>query len=271
MSNAKPNGRTKKRPVNTGKKQAQSSVVHVPRSAAAAALSPRQQDQLEGHRARVLARPDRPETELIRAESGLVMRAASSQDGGLHGAALFDAFGTASDPFLGNAMQTVCSLIHTEGQPTAEQFNAAVAVVAAVAPENELEATLALQIVGADSAARRCLRMMGKCDFAEQHKMYGDLANKFMRTTTGLVEALAKLRRGGEQVVRHVHVHEGGQAVVADQFHNHPGGGGKANLAAQPHATAIEEGPALLGSDAPGREVSAALNAERAVPDARRA
>jgi hypothetical protein len=33
-----------------------------------------------------------------------------------------------------------------------------------------------------------------------------------------LVEALAKLRRGGEQTVRveHVHVHEGGQAIVGN-------------------------------------------------------
>ena len=41
------------------------------------------------------------------------------------------------------------------------------------------------------------------------------MANKFMRTFTSQVEALAKLRRGGEQIVKHVYVQEGGQAVIA--------------------------------------------------------
>jgi hypothetical protein len=45
----------------------------------------------------------------------------------------------------------------------------------------------------------------------------GNLAVKLLRTYTAQVEALAKLRRGGEQTVRveHVHVHAGGQAVGA--------------------------------------------------------
>lgn len=36
-----------------------------------------------------------------------------------------------------------------------------------------------------------------------------------MRSFALHAEALAKLRRGGEQVFRHVHVNEGGQAVIA--------------------------------------------------------
>jgi hypothetical protein len=51
----------------------------------------------------------------------------------------------------------------------------------------------------------------------------GSLAVKLMRTYTAQVEALARLRRGGEQrvIVHHVHVNAGGQAIVGAV--NHPG------------------------------------------------
>ena len=44
------------------------------------------------------------------------------------------------------------------------------------------------------------------------------LANKFMRTFTAQIDALSRLRRGGEQIVKHVYVGEGGQAVFAKKF-----------------------------------------------------
>ena len=56
--------------------------------------------------------------------------------------------------------------------------------------------------------------------------MYGNVASKLLRTYTAQVEALAKLRRKGEQKVRveHVHVHPGGQAIVGAVNHT-PGPG----------------------------------------------
>ena len=47
------------------------------------------------------------------------------------------------------------------------------------------------------------------------------MAVKLMRTYTAQIEALAKLQRGGEQVVKVVHVHPGGQAVVGNVRHGH--------------------------------------------------
>lgn len=35
------------------------------------------------------------------------------------------------------------------------------------------------------------------------------------------LEALAKLHQPREQTVKHVHVNEGGRAIVADQIHQH--------------------------------------------------
>ena len=47
---------------------------------------------------------------------------------------------------------------------------------------------------------------------------YGTLATKLQRTFTTQIEALAKLRRGGEQKVRveHVHVYPGGRPIVGN-------------------------------------------------------
>jgi len=52
-------------------------------------------------------------------------------------------------------------------------------------------------------------------------------------------------------------VNEGGQAVVADTFHNHSGGRENAEAVKQSHATgAAGKGPAMLGENAEGNGVS---------------
>ena len=81
-------------------------------------------------------------------------------------------------------------------------------------------------------------------------------------------------RQPREQTVRHVHVNEGGQAVIADQFHHHAGGKENGQTADQPHATATGaagSGPAMLGHNAHGNGVPIPSDqgAEQ-VPDARR-
>jgi hypothetical protein len=69
------------------------------------------------------------------------------------------------------------------------------------------------------------------------------------------METLARMRRGGEQVVRHVHVdNRGGQAVIAENVHT--GGKGNGKIDDQSHATgAAGVGPALLGADPFGNGV----------------
>jgi hypothetical protein len=62
------------------------------------------------------------------------------------------------------------------------------------------------------------------------------LALKAQANSRATIEALAKLHQPREQTVRHVHVNEGGQAVIADQFHHHAGGQGNGQSTEQPHA-----------------------------------
>ncbi len=74
------------------------------------------------------------------------------------------------------------------------------------------------------------LRSM-RVDQIPQFDSAGNMAVKLLRTFTMQVEALAKLQRGGEQVVKVVHVHPGAQAIVGNITTGANGatGGGGAN------------------------------------------
>lgn len=72
--------------------------------------------------------------------------------------------------------------------------------------------------------ARRMALNMG--EFLPATETYARIALKAQSQSRATLEALAKLHQPREQTVRHVHVNEGGQAVIADQF-NHYGGTNK--------------------------------------------
>lgn len=120
--------------------------------------------------------------------------------------------------------------------------------------------------------ARRAAINMG--DHINAAERYGRLALKAQSNCRATLDTLGKLHQPREQTVRHVHVNEGGQAVIADQFHHHAGGMKNAEFAEQPHATgtsAAGSGPAMLGHDAEGGglPISSGKGPE-AVPNARR-
>lgn len=116
--------------------------------------------------------------------------------------------------------------------------------------------------------ARRSGLNMG--EYLDASERYMRLALKAQANSRATLEALAKLHQPREQTVRHVHVNEGGQAVIADQFHHHAGGRENGQTADQPHAQS-PRGPAMLGHDAQGNGVPIPgdQGAEQ-VPDARR-
>ncbi len=131
---------------------------------------------------------------------------------------------------------------------SAAGINALLAIVAAIEPENELEAALAIQMAGTHSLAAEMLGRARQTDRADHIQLYGSLAVKLQRTFTTQIEALAKLRNAGKQTVEVVHVHKqvyvgpGGQAIVGD-VHNSPGGGGgDTAIAHQPHALSFAPG-----------------------------
>ncbi|MBO6825362.1 MAG: hypothetical protein JJ879_04115 [Sneathiella sp.] len=113
--------------------------------------------------------------------------------------------------------------------------------------------TLAAQAITLDcmfsELARRAALNTG--EYLNATERYGRLALKAQSNCRATLETLARLHQPREQIVRHVHVNEGGQAIVADQFHHHGGGQRNANITKQCHTTGMPcECAALLCQDA---------------------
>lgn len=105
----------------------------------------------------------------------------------------------------------------------------------------------ALNSIFTEMARRAALNMGEYIGATETYMRLGLKAQAQCRAT---IEALDSLASGRVQTVKHVHVSEGGQAIVADQFHQHTGGKENGKSDEQPHATgATGERAALLGTD----------------------
>lgn len=118
--------------------------------------------------------------------------------------------------------------------------------------------------------ARRSGANMG--EFPDAMERYMRLALKAQSNCRATLEALAKLHQPREQTVRHVHVNEGGQAVVADHFHQHTGGQENGKSVKQSDATGPAGAIAALPSPDPlGNGVPVpSREGEQAMQDARR-
>jgi len=130
---------------------------------------------------------------------------------------------------------------------------------------------LAAQAITLDSMfaelARRAAMNMG--EYINAAERYGRLALKAQSNCRATLEALARLHQPREQTVKHVHVNEGGQAVVADEFHHHIGGAENAENGKQLHGQ-CSRCTTMLGQDAEGNGVPISSDeGEKAVPSPR--
>ncbi len=135
------------------------------------------------------------------------------------------------------------------GADNADRYNAALSFIESMEPQNQAEALLLVQMYVTHDAAIRALSQLGSAEWVPTAQTFGNLAAKLLRTSQGQMEALAKMRRGGEQVVRHIHVdNRGGQAVIAENVTS--GGSKNGKKDNQSHATgAAGISTAMLGSD----------------------
>ncbi|HEY1562518.1 MAG TPA: hypothetical protein VGF71_16745 [Caulobacteraceae bacterium] len=177
--------------------------------------------------------------------------------------ALHDALGTSSLDFVKVSLgQLECATrerCEERGESIAE-LNAALALVEAIAPQNELEAALAVHMAGVNNLAAEMLGLARHSDLVDHIALFGGLAVKLARTFAAQIEALAKLRGGGKQQVEVRHVYVNGNAVIGDV---HGGGGGDAETERRPHAPAL--------TNAPGDPVRGSFEADRqAMPSAGR-
>jgi hypothetical protein len=104
--------------------------------------------------------------------------------------------------------------------------NAALAQIEAEAPRSETEAAVVMQLACAHAATMAMLgRIRDHCT-ARDATLVASAAARLMRACAGHVEVLRRLRHGGNQVMRveHVHIHDGGQAVIGNVQTNRPEG-----------------------------------------------
>jgi hypothetical protein len=165
---------------------------------------------------------------------------------------------------LANDTAQALWLTNSDDKTRGQQVSAALAGLSGIAPKDELEGMMAAQLVAAHSAAMECYRraMIGEQTFEGRRENLGQ-ANKLSRTFAALMDALDRHRGKGQQYVKveHVHVHQGGQAIVGTV---NPGGGEPTKSEDQPHAPALdhEPGTPMWGSD-PEREAVPVARCQR--------
>jgi hypothetical protein len=130
---------------------------------------------------------------------------------------------------------------------------------------DELEGMVAAQLIACHNAAMECYRRaMIRDQTFEGRQENLNQANKLSRTYTMLLEAR---NRGQQRVqVEHIHVHQGGQAIVG----NIEAGGAAPKTKDQPHALGYAPSTAMPRTDTSGEPMPVARDEERPLPDARR-
>jgi hypothetical protein len=130
------------------------------------------------------------------------------------------ALGTTSSDFVNaSLLQLQAAARSPFGTISETHINAALAMIAAAAPKDEIEGALAVQMSCTHAAA---MAILGKLDsgFGEEQRIatFASAAARLLRAYAMQMEVLRRLRNGGQQFVRveHVHVNDGGQAVIGN-------------------------------------------------------
>ena len=221
-------------------------------------------------------RPARPSLKVaeVKGQTVSVEHVHNDAKGGV--ALIYETLGTSADGFADNTLARLIAAVEPRAADiTSNHYAAGLALMGAIAPANELEAAIGVQIVAAHYAALDMTRRarMNAGEYVNAAATYTNMATKLSRTMAAHVEALAKLRSGGKQTheVRYIYVNGpaafGPGAKVAAAY----GGGGRAiENGGQPHAagqlahlpaehfpevwSADPEGLALSGSSGGGAE-----------------
>jgi hypothetical protein len=133
---------------------------------------------------------------------------------------------------LEQIMQTFRGTVSSDGQNNEASIialNRTMAILNGIQPQDEIEAMLAVQMIGVHNIAMDFIGKATRTERVDFMSTYMNGATKSLRTFVAQMEALKKYRTGGQQkmIVEHVHVNEGGQAIVGTV--NQGGGGNNKN------------------------------------------
>ena len=175
-----------------------------------------------------------------------------------------------NDILVNQSIQTLW-IKHSDKETRDRQCKATVSALIGIGPKDEIEGMIAAQLLAVHNATMECYRraMLGEQTFEGRRENLSQ-ANKLSRTYAVLLDALNRHRGKGQQkvTVEHVHVHEGGQAIVGNVAS--PGGGAALKSEDQPHAKQIAHAPqpAVWSADKERERVPVGSDAERPLPDA---
>ncbi len=129
-----------------------------------------------------------------------------------------ESVGTGSYDFYVRLLEQLTALSRTNGKVSETDINFMLAAINGIDPRDEAEAMLAAQMTAIHMATVNAARYLGNAEMLPQHDSATNALTKLSRTYAMQMEALKKYRRGGEQTVnvKHVHVNEGGQAIVGN-------------------------------------------------------
>jgi hypothetical protein len=170
---------------------------------------------------------------------------------------------------VGQVVQTLWTK-NSDPEERKRQYEGTISALIAMSPQDEIEGMVATQLIAAHNASMECFRraMIGEQTFEGRRENLNQ-ANKLSRTYSALLEALNRYRGKGQQkvTVEHVHVHQGGQAIVGNV--RSQGGGLTSKPEEQPHALGHATSQEMRRADAVGGALPFPRDEQRPMQDAR--
>ncbi len=148
------------------------------------------------------------------------------------------------DDFVEGLLKQLASAGSQGQKPDEGGINFMLSVVKGIEPRDQVEAMLAAQMAAVHNATMTFARHLAPVDNLAQQDSVQTAFNKLARTFAAQVSALKDYRSKGEQKmpVPHVHVGEGGQAIVGNVNAPAEGVGARKKSEVQPHALAYAPG-----------------------------
>ena len=189
--------------------------------------TPEERAGVEAMLARKKELPVAPHVKVSLEEGGVLVLAYEHKDLKTAEALLMGATGTVYESFFDGLLRQLGNATARDGQVSEGDLNFMLAVIKGIEPQDQVESMLAAQMAAVHMATMTFARRLSHVENIAQQDSAERAFNKLARTFTAQVEALKRYRTGGEQrvVVEHVHVHQGGQAIVGTV--NRGGGGNK--------------------------------------------
>ncbi len=178
----------------------------------------REASAIEAQLARRKAKRPRPHLQVENGQDGNITIEPDHVDLATASKLMLESVGTGSYDFYVRLLEQLSTLSRTGGKVSETELNFMLAAINGIEPRDEAEAMLAVQMTAIHVASINAARFLRSAEMLPQHDSATNTLTKLSRTYALQMEALKKYRRGGEQTVnvKHVHVNEGGQAIVGN-------------------------------------------------------